>query len=464
MSNAIAIAAVTATLQALLKPVTGSLTARPLATARKGITTEQLNLCLYHVGIDAALRNNPDSLHQSPTRSPDGALILPLPLNLYYLITAFSDAGQNAEIVSHMLLGKAMAILHDHALLSSAEIKSATDGLGGLGGVLQPLLTSTLHLQVERVRITPQPLSDDEMTKLWTAAQAGYSPSFAYQVSVVLIESARQGTTPLPVLQRGAKDKGPVAVAGGLGPALLKITLPNQQSAAFADDILTLEGSGFFSDPGAVGPVRIRFAPARGGDAIDLDTGANSTPGKIEVTINPAILPADIYSVSVVVLRGEPGAERTWTSNALPVAIAPKIVQLKLDLPAFQPIAPDTILSVTRNALTKKVTVGLVCTPTVIVENIPAPGSGKRFRQSVRLVFANTTEVEPTIPPVVGETGTTGQPLLFTFPVADKEIDTSKDVDGNVKSLRLRVNGVELPTIVRGKDGLQFGTRVRILP
>ena len=462
MSNPVAIAATTAALQALLKNSTagvgGQVTAKPLANARGALKGPQLNLCLYHAGIDAQLRNNPDALHLPPVRSSDGALILPLPLNLYYLITAFSDAGQNAEIVSHVLLGQAMAILHDHPLLFADEIESAANGLNqaipGLGA-------STLHEQVERVRITPQPLTDEEMMKLWTAAQAGYSPSFAYQVSVVLIESVRQGTAPLPVLQRGAKDKGPAAVAGGLGPALIKITLPNQQSAAFAGDILMLEGSGFFSDPGAAGPVRIRFAPASGGDAIDLDAGANSNPGKIEVAIDPAKLPADIYSVSVVVLRGEPGAERTWTSNALPVAVAPKIVQLKIGV-AFHPIAPDTILSLQRDAA-KKVTVGLVCTPTVIVENIPGPGGGRRFRQSVRLVFANAAEIEPTIPVVIGETGTVAQPLLFTFPVSDKELDTSKDPDGDVKSLRLRVNGVELPTIVQGKDGLQFGTRVRIL-
>lgn len=461
MSNPVAIAAVTATLQALLKPVSSNLTARPLATARKGTTAPQLNLCLYHVEIDAALRNNPEALHGPPVRSPDGALILPLPLSLYYLITAFSDDGKNAEIVSQLLLGKAMAILHDHALLSSAEIKSATDGLGLVPG-LETLKDSTLHLQVERVRITPQPLTDDEMTKLWTAAQVGYSPSFAYEVSVVLIESARQGTTPLPVLQRGAEDKGPVAAAGGLGPTLIKIAQPNQQSAAFAADLITLEGSGFFSDPDAIGPVRARFIPAGGSDPIILNAGANSTTDKVEITIDSTKLPADIYSVSVSVLRGEPGAERSWNSNALPLAIAPKIEHLQLD-GVFQQILPDKELTVKRTAGTNLVTVGVVCVPTVIAENDPtAPGS-RRFRQTVRLVFDNTREIAPEKPSATGEAGTIANPLVFKFVVTDSEIDLNKDPDGNVKSFRLRVNGVELPTIVRGKDGLQFGTRVRIL-
>ena len=224
--------------------------------------------------------------------------------------------------------------------------------------------------------------------------------------------------------------------------------------------VLTLEGSGFFSDPGGAGPVRIRFTPANGGDVIDLDARANPNPLRVEVAIDSVELPAAVVPVSVVVLRGEPGAERSWTSNALPVAIAPKIVQLKIDA-AFHPIAPDTTLPIKRDAA-KKVTVGLVCTPTVIVENIPGPGGGRRFQQSVRLVFPNGAEIEPTIPAMTGETGTVAQPLFFTFPVSDQELDISKDPDGDVKSLRLRVNSIELPTIVQGEDGLQFGTRVRI--
>lgn len=86
MSNALAIAATTAALQSLLKDATagvgGQVTGKPLASARGALKGPQLNLCLYHAAIDAGLRNNPDALHRPPGRSPDGALILPLPLNL----------------------------------------------------------------------------------------------------------------------------------------------------------------------------------------------------------------------------------------------------------------------------------------------------------------------------------------------------------------------------------------------
>src|SRR5690606_8349061 len=71
--------------------------------------------------------------------------------------------------------------------------------------------------QVEWLKITPMFLGAEELSKLWTAMQARYRPSMAYQVSVVLIESDQSARAPLPVLRRGADDRGPGAL-GGPGP------------------------------------------------------------------------------------------------------------------------------------------------------------------------------------------------------------------------------------------------------
>ena len=57
---------------------------------------------------------------------------------------------------------------------------------------------ATSHEQIERVRITPQPLSVDELSKLWTAFQTHFRISAAYQVSVVLIESTRPNVRRCP--------------------------------------------------------------------------------------------------------------------------------------------------------------------------------------------------------------------------------------------------------------------------
>ena len=67
---------------------------------------------------------------------------------------------------------------------------------------MQALATSELAEQVEQIRISPQPMNAEEVSKLWTAFQAKYRPSAAYHASVVLIESARSAKSALPVAGR----------------------------------------------------------------------------------------------------------------------------------------------------------------------------------------------------------------------------------------------------------------------
>ena len=197
MSNQLAIAAVTATLRSLLVRGVGipEVTARPLDNARRSATGHQLNLFLYQVLPDAALRNQDMPFRTKPGEND----YPPLPLMLYYLLTAYSDDEDDTN--AHRLLGEAMGVLHDHPLLGAAEIKNATSPIAELSA-------SNLHEQIERVRINLQPLTFEDMSKLWTTFQTHYRVSAAYQVSVVLIESARAPRTPLPVLKRGEDDRG----------------------------------------------------------------------------------------------------------------------------------------------------------------------------------------------------------------------------------------------------------------
>src|SRR5262249_4361554 len=73
---------------------------------------------------------------------------------------------------------------------------------GGLPPELSNLFTSGLADQVEQIKICPLSLTTEEISRLWTAFQARYRPTAAYQMSVVLIESDRSVRTPLPVRSR----------------------------------------------------------------------------------------------------------------------------------------------------------------------------------------------------------------------------------------------------------------------
>ena len=64
------------------------------------------------------------------------------------------------------------------------------------------LATAGLADQVELLKITHEPLSNEELSKLWTAFQAKYRPSAGYRVSLVLIQSEGSFRSALPVLSR----------------------------------------------------------------------------------------------------------------------------------------------------------------------------------------------------------------------------------------------------------------------
>src|SRR5262249_38283665 len=130
MSNGLAIAAVTATLQNLLvKGITIEnrledtiVTIMPLDKARPATETKnKLNLFLYHPMPRAASRN----MDVAPRSKPGEISMPPLGLNLYYLLTAFGQNGDISGPFSHHLLGRAVSILHDHPILGAEEIKVA---------------------------------------------------------------------------------------------------------------------------------------------------------------------------------------------------------------------------------------------------------------------------------------------------------------------------------------------------
>lgn len=161
----------------------------------------QLNLALYQVTPNAGWRNE-----GLPSRDANGTRLTnpPLSLDLHYLLSAYGARDLHSEI----LLGVGMQILHETPVLPRAAIRRAlappdpVAGGGGLPADLQQLFTSGLAEQVEQIKITPFSIGTEEIYRLWTAFQARYRPSAAYQATVVLIESNRPTKATLPVQKR----------------------------------------------------------------------------------------------------------------------------------------------------------------------------------------------------------------------------------------------------------------------
>lgn len=337
MSNATAIAAVTATLQAILgTEITAdsdlndtTVTALPLDKARGTITSNQLNLFLYQILPNAAWRNM-----DMPTRvRPGESGMSPMALDLRYLITAFGRENDTSQPFDHHLLGKAMSVLYDHALLGPDEIKIAFPGSG-------------LENQPDRVRITLQPLSLEDISKLWMGFATQYRVSVGYDVSVTLIDSTQPVKAALPVLGRNAQDKGWQSQANlnPPFPALNSVTPPNQQTSARLGDTLTLAGTNLdgtntgvqFNHPLWTAPVEV--APIAGGTSSQLS---------VQIPNSPTVWPAGFYTLAVLVQR--PGETYRRTTNQLAFSLAPSVT-----------ITPAT-------APAGSVTYTATCTPQVLV-------------------------------------------------------------------------------------------------
>lgn len=307
MSNALSLAAVTATLQSLLSRAllvdlpaalvtelslgNAKVTALPLDRARPATATiNQLNLCLFQVVPSAALRN-----HDS------GAGRTPLALELHYLVTAYSAGDDDRG--GQVLLAQAMRALHERPVLASDDLRAAIKG-------------NDVADQIDHVRVSPRGLTLEDLARLFAMAQTQARLSAAYTASVVLLEPGTPRRTPLPVLRRNLTV---TPAAAFTGPELLDLSLPQDRRFALPGDTLHLLGHQLGAPE-----LRVRLTHPRLTSALELTPTAGSSATDLVVTLptDPNILPAGIHTVTVI-LRG-PDGERSTAALALP--LAPEIV------------------------------------------------------------------------------------------------------------------------------------------
>ncbi len=128
---------------------------------------------------------------------------LPLALDLHYLLTAYAERDFQAEI----LLGYAIQKLYETPILMQEAIRSALKSIASSGSAaLTTLSASTLADQVEEIKVSPEFLSMEEMSKLWSSLQTRARLSATYQVSVVLIEDRRVYTVMADGVSRGVNS------------------------------------------------------------------------------------------------------------------------------------------------------------------------------------------------------------------------------------------------------------------
>ena len=199
MSNHLAIATVTATIQRIVQAaVQEDIDGTVVTTARPdnqdgGATQPRVNIYMYQATPNPAWRNSDLRI-----RRPKGELIKQAQagLNLYYLMTFY---GNDSELEPQRLLGSTLRTLVDQPILTPEMIQETVNS----SRYSSYLRNSNLAEQVERVTITPTKMNTEELSKIWSVFfQTPYILSFAWQGSAVLIEGAKSGKRLLPVRAR----------------------------------------------------------------------------------------------------------------------------------------------------------------------------------------------------------------------------------------------------------------------
>ena len=160
-----------------------------------------------------------------------------------------------------------MQALHEHSVLMRGAIAAALSP-PLMPGQPKELLNSRLADQIEQITVTPESLTTEEISRLWTALGAHYRPSAAYQVTVVLIQPTRSTLGPLPAAARTLTSmpfpqiviEQIIADTGEGTPILPASTLLIQGQNLRGDDTrLLIGGMEFTPDPGKMTATQITF-------------------------------------------------------------------------------------------------------------------------------------------------------------------------------------------------------------
>jgi hypothetical protein len=286
----------------------------------------RLNLFLYRITENEHLKNQ-----ESPGRGHPGTYgHPPLCLNLHYLLTAYGstdDQGFFNESRAHFVLGSAMRVLHDHAELTDRVVTVRTPSG-------EPVLDPALLEQPEPVRLTLEPLSLDDLTKVWTALTLPYRLSAAYDVRVARIESRRPRRVTRPV---GEPPAGPrVLVTTLRNPRITNLQVHRQDTAAGVEspflyarigDTLILRGHDLDGTDARVRlgglPIPVAVPAAQRAEVVVPDA---DLPGGIPIPEERRLQPGP-QPVSVQVgFPGLPG--RLVASNQAMVMLVPQVATL----------------------------------------------------------------------------------------------------------------------------------------
>ena len=170
-----AIRDVSDTLIQLLRTEVGPLLPDPdlialLSPAEANSIGVRLTLFLYSISPAAECRNEHEIIGASNHNDP-----ISMPVNLFYLLTAFSPPQDptNRSLDSHLLLGRAMRVFFDNGTLHGSMLK------GDLP-------------RDEPLHVSLQPITVEDLTRVWSVfPETALQASVSYLVTPVRLRAGR---------------------------------------------------------------------------------------------------------------------------------------------------------------------------------------------------------------------------------------------------------------------------------
>ena len=317
MSNHLAIATVTATLQRILQDtvqldVEGArvTTVRPDNVGR-GIPETGVNIFLYRVAPlnwrnqDLPGRRSTGELQKRPQ----------IALELNYIITCY---GNEVELEPQRLLGSVVRTMHSQPVLKTEAIRNTLDDSS-----FRYLRESDLPDQVESVRFAPMGLSTEDLSKIWSIFfQTPYSLSLAYQGSAVMIESRNIPRRALPVREPrfGITPEKPLISRVTSYDPLTKVWQSTEDRLILANSKIALNGSRLQGNNILVRIGGVDAIPQAVNDSqiiLDLSTISNSS------------LRSGVQGIQVV--KRNEQENRISESNVFPLVIFPTLQKIVVE-------------------------------------------------------------------------------------------------------------------------------------
>jgi hypothetical protein len=363
----------------------------------------QLSMYLYHVEPD----NAREAIFWQPQISgaPGGepTRFLPLALDLFYLLFAYSETSYTEE---QEAMSVALRVFHASPIVRSDP-----------GAAVPWELTLTMEHR-----------SYDEMSRLWQATTAPLRMSQVYRAAVVFIDpdtipapapsassfSVTAGLLPASFPVPGPAVFGTFREGSYLGPAGVVVPFSQSPATVAAGQTAWLLGT----DLGLAGVSdHVYLLPAAGGAEVDVSAwvqAADSSAARFALTIPPAAgpAPAGAPDPGVYQLRagsGPLGASGATRSGSTPVSVAARV-----NPPAASPPADP-----------------------VLTGSPPFTVTGTGFVSGATEVFVGTVALtQTTASPGSGEVsvGPSGDSFSFSPPPGPS---------GTVLPVRVRVNGIE---------------------